>query len=385
MADDLTAPLGSKPVRRKHTQALRTALFGAAIGLVGITILVFGAWIVLVDDPFGGEPEALVEVKIADAPNPDQINITRGPRSSQTELQVPASNLPEDPSGDIIISATGVNNQAALNSASLTNENLTEKSQFGLIPRVGADGVRPMDYYARPAANGAYGLSRVMIIVGGLGLSQTSTQAALAKLPPEITLAFAPYGNSLDRWVSAARQNGHELLLQVPQEPFNYPSNDPGPHTLLTDLSLEENRARLHWLMARISSYTGVINYMGGQFTSRSDVMTDFLEEIASRGLLFVYDGVATLGEIESLAGATATPFARADIVLDANPNADSIDNALLQLESLARQKGLAVATASALPISIERISRWAESAESRGLEIVPAAAAVRAFKELNQ
>ena len=31
-----------------------------------------------------------------------------------------------------------------------------------------------------------------------------------------------------------ARAQRHEILLQVPMEPFDYPDNDPGPHTLTT-------------------------------------------------------------------------------------------------------------------------------------------------------
>ena len=36
--------------------------------------------------------------------------------------------------------------------------------------------------------------------------SQTGTQEAIEKLPPEVTLAFAPQGNSLGRWMQAARR-----------------------------------------------------------------------------------------------------------------------------------------------------------------------------------
>ena len=33
--------------------------------------------------------------------------------------------------------------------------------------------------------------------------------------------------------VARAREAGHEVLLEVPMEPFDYPDNDPGPQTLL--------------------------------------------------------------------------------------------------------------------------------------------------------
>ena len=52
-----------------------------------------------------------------------------------------------------------------------------------------------------------------------------------------MTFAFSPYGADVDSMVTSARADGHEMLLQTPMEPFDYPDNDPGPQTLLTTLS----------------------------------------------------------------------------------------------------------------------------------------------------
>lgn len=51
--------------------------------------------------------------------------------------------------------------------------------------------------------------ARVAIVIGGLAVSQTGTQAAIEKLPAEVTLAFASQGNSIGRWMQAARRKGH--------------------------------------------------------------------------------------------------------------------------------------------------------------------------------
>ncbi len=99
------------------------------------------------------------------------------------------------------------------------------------------------------------------IVVGGLGLSQTGTQRAIRLLPASVTLAFAATGNSLQRWMQEARRGGHELLVQVPFEPFDYPANNPGRDTLLINSSETQNLARLHNAMATITNYTGIMNY----------------------------------------------------------------------------------------------------------------------------
>ena len=94
--------------------------------------------------------------------------------------------------------------------AHIPEPDLIEKTDAGQLPKRAADGRRPFDVYARPWS-GTRG-ARVAIIIGGMGVSQTSTQAAIDKLPPEITLGFAPQGNSLSRWAQAARKKGHEIL-----------------------------------------------------------------------------------------------------------------------------------------------------------------------------
>jgi uncharacterized protein len=47
-----------------------------------------------------------------------------------------------------------------------------------------------------------------------------------------------------------------------------------------------------------------------------------------------------------------------------------------------AREHGVAVGIASALPVSIERIAKWAKAAESRGVVIVPITAVALKSKQ---
>ena len=130
------------------------------------------------------------------------------------------------------------------------------RAQLAIVTRrAGAIGIGTID-------------QRVAIVVGGLSVSGATTAEALAKLPGPITFAFAPYGTDVDRLASRARGEGHEVLLQLPMEPFVYPDNDPGPHTLLTSLDTAQNVDRLHWLMARMRGYVGVSNFMGTRFSA---------------------------------------------------------------------------------------------------------------------
>jgi polysaccharide deacetylase 2 family uncharacterized protein YibQ len=133
----------------------------------------------------------------------------------------------------------------------------------------------------------------VVIVVGGLGLSQTGTQYAIKTLPEEITLAFAANGNSLQRWMQEARRQGHEILLQVPFEPYDYPANDPGAGTLTVEAGADANLADLHTAMSRITNYTGITNFMGGRFLADPDALEPVMRDLAERGIMFLDDGTS--------------------------------------------------------------------------------------------
>jgi polysaccharide deacetylase 2 family uncharacterized protein YibQ len=248
---------------------------------------------------------------------------------------------------------------------------------------VAADGARPLDVYASAAAQGAdRRVARIAIVVGGLGISGATTNEAIAKLPDSVTLAFAPYGNDLSRLAARARGTGHEILLQLPMEPFDYPDNDPGPQTMLSSASNDQNIDRLHWMMSRIQGYVGVTNYMGARFTATEKSFSPVLQDIAKRGLLYLDDGSSPRSVAAKSAEALKTPFLKADVVVDASPTWGDIDSALAKLEMIAADKGYAIGTATALPVSIERIARWAKAAEARGIRIVPVSAILPKSKQ---
>jgi uncharacterized protein len=386
--DELTAPLGQNKSPRRPL-ALGRFVPWAIAGVLGLWLLVFVSWAALVHDPLGGEPMTVVAIDARPASSAKQTASARE-AVAQSEIQpaTPApQTLPAAPAGQTITIIDGSSGkrqevQVAASTAAarppVIDPHLLEASRHGQIPRIGADGARPSDVYAQPVRGGVKPDSpRVALIVGGLGIGTGATAEALAKLPGPVTFAFAPYGNDLDRLTSRARGEGHEVLLQVPMEPFDYPDNDPGPQTLLTSLSAEQNIDRLQWLMSRFQGYVGIANYMGARFTASDPALAPILRETAKRGLIYVDDGSAPRSLATQIAGANSMPFAKADVVLDAVPTPAEVDRALARLEGIARERGNAVGVAMALPVSIERIAAWAKAAADRGLVLVPVTAVI--------
>ena len=389
-ADDLSAPLGQNKTKKPRF-VLWIAVPQAIAGALVLFVVIFGAWALLATDPLGGEPVIVVATKPVGA-KPDAnagsqgANRYDGPVAGQMKsnptpgTQSKPAPTPGMQTVTIIDGSSGKRQEVEIplpqdhQRLATVEPRLLDSSRHGSIPKIGADGVRPSEVYARvssPAAGNA-DKPRVAIVVGGLGISVTNSNDALAKLPGAITLAFSPYGTDIERLVARARGDGHEVLLQVPMEPFDFPDNDPGPQTLLTTLLAEQNLDRLHWLMSRFQGYVGVVNFMGNRFTASERSLTPVLYEITKRGLVYLDDGASPRSLASQIAGANSLPFAKAEVVLDAMPTPVNIDRALTRLEALARERGVAVGIASAAPAVIERIAQWAKAAEARGLLLVP-------------
>ncbi|TIM96794.1 MAG: divergent polysaccharide deacetylase family protein [Mesorhizobium sp.] len=257
--------------------------------------------------------------------------------------------------------------------AHIPDKALIETSETGPLPVRATDGRRPFDVYARPWSGGRG--ARVAIVIGGLSVSQTGTQAAIAKLPAEVTLAFAPQGNSIGRWMQAARQSGHEIVMQVPLEPFDYPKVNPGRNTLTVAASADENLKSLHWALSRTTNYTGVMNYMGARFSADAAAMEPFMAELGKRGLAYIDDGSSARSLAPDLALKDGVPFVAGDMAIDAVQDRGEILKKLDSLEATARAKGTAVGIGSAFDLTVDTVSSWVVEAKKRGIEIVPISA----------
>jgi polysaccharide deacetylase 2 family uncharacterized protein YibQ len=404
--DDLTKPLGKKPKRKKSFVVPLPLVTRAIAGVLGACLALFAGWILFVDEPFGGEPMVVVSADTRAAPQPVKAGEKSGdqaaPAANKPDAVAPPSALAdgERPGQTVTIidGTTGKRQEVVLappgakqNPKTVKTEakpapadtRLLETSRHGMIPKIAPDGARPSEVYAKPPkpqAGRADG-PRIAIVIEGLGVGANTTAEALSKLPAEVTYAFVPYGSDLERWVSRARGEGHEVLLQVGMEPFDFPDNDPGPQTLLTSHTAELNLDRLHWFLSRFQGYVGVTSLMGARFTAVDQAMGPVLREIGKRGLIYFDNGSSPRSVAGQISGASNVAFARADAVLDAVPSAIDIDNALVRLEAIARSRGIAVGSASALPVSIERIAQWARNAEDRGFTLVPISVATNRVK----
>jgi polysaccharide deacetylase 2 family uncharacterized protein YibQ len=388
-ADELNTPLGQKTERQKRRFRLPFSAMQALAVLLGLFLVAFVSVALFTDNPLGGEPVAHIALRTPPAADEKPAQAASGhhaePAAKAESRPAAASEnktvtIIDGSSGkhqDVVIGgdAAGKTDTEATAPAAVMagiDPRLLEKTRYGMIPVV-ADGLKPFTVYAAEADRAkAARMPVVAIVVGGLGVGAAKTVDAIMKLPPAVTLAFTPYGADPTKLTERARAQRHEILLQIPMEPFDYPDNDPGPQTLLTSLPPEQNIDRLYWHLSRFQGYAGIANFMGARFLATDAVMQPIMREAAKRGLGYLDDGSTPRSVASSLAAGQAMPFAKADFAIDAVPTSAEIDRTLIKLETLAKERGLAVGVASALPISIERIAAWIKTLDSRGIMLVP-------------
>ncbi|VIO67367.1 divergent polysaccharide deacetylase family protein [Bradyrhizobium ivorense] len=387
-ADELSTPLGQKTASKRRRIRLPFTAMQALAVLLGLVLVAFAGVALFNNNPLGGEPVAHIALR----KTPPATEDKHAP-AGQAEPAAKSAAKPPAVAGDsrtvtIIDGSSGKRQDVVIGAGDAADkadggdapaammtgidQRLLEKSRYGMIPVV-ADGLKPFTVYAADADRAkAARMPVVAVVVAGLGVGAAKTTDAIMKLPPAVTLAFTPYGADPGKLAERARAQRHEILLQIPMEPFDYPDNDPGPQTLLTTLSGEQNLDRFYWHLSRLQGYAGIANFMGARFTASDAVMQPIVRDAAKRGLGYFDDGSTPRSVAQTAAAGQSMPFAKADFTIDAVPTSVEIDRTLVKLETLAKERGTAVGVASALPVSIERLGAWVKTLDAKGIMLVP-------------
>jgi polysaccharide deacetylase 2 family uncharacterized protein YibQ len=247
---------------------------------------------------------------------------------------------------------------------------LLKDSPDGPLPV--ADGAKEArTVYARPFVAPKDKAVKIAVVVVGLGVSREAAEAAVAKLPPDVALSFSPYAGNLDAWVKKARAAGHEVLLDLPLEPPNFPLHDAGPLAIMTKDSPSTAIDRLHTILGKATSYVGFAAALHSPVTSAAD-WPQILRDIKARGLLLLGDGLSGTKPDDMPASATVA------LVPDETPFRAAIDAELARLLATAQRDGSAVAYVSPRPVTFERLLAWAATLPQKGAVLAPVSALVK-------
>ena len=389
--DELKQPLQRRSLTERLWQQRPSAL-ATSFAVLFLTYAAAGTWLTRQKLPLAGEPVITAQIPalqtIRTAPEPTVVDPVSDPvLTASTSKPAPVSETdpsiePEQPHQKVtkIDSHVTVISNTRPSLAKAPIAAISEDYGDSVLPKIAANGQKPSSLYAKQALmSDLQGEApRIALVIGGMGLNEKLTRKAITDLPSNVTFAFAPYGNNLQTQVDRARDNGHEVYLQLPMEPLGFPGTNPGPKTLQADADVKANGDNLLWHLSRFAGYAGVINYMGGRFLSTPSAMRPVMAEIKRRGLNYIEDGATKNTLTDQVAGSINMPVRHGVMVIDQAPDASSIATALDSLEQEAKKGGIAIGTGSGLDVTIDAVRDWMSEARKRGVIIVPVSASFK-------
>lgn len=229
---------------------------------------------------------------------------------------------------------------------------------------------------APPVVPGDYEIEdvrpKIVVVLSGLGLSRTTTEGVFT-LPAEVTLSFSPYANAVDEWSSRAKELGYEVMMDLPLEPNDYPTNDAGPYALLSESEDAANLTQLSEVLDLPKQpLFGGVAAVDEKFTFTEAKILPVLQELKKRKLLLLYNNRPRNYFLPQLAKQKDFPIIAYDLVIDAELSEEAIRAVFAKAKEEATKKGFAILLGRPYPITVERLHAWLKTFRDEGLVLVP-------------
>jgi len=219
-------------------------------------------------------------------------------------------------------------------------------------------------------------LPKVVIIVDDLGYDKKMAQRFI-DLDADFTFSVLPLSPFQKSIASYAYKKGHEVMLHLPMEPFEYPGINPGKGALLSSMGADELIDQLERDIDDVPFIRGVNNHMGSKITSTSDQMRQIFTILKIKKLYFVDSRTTSKTLCKPSAQLLQIPFAERDIFLDNVQKPDAIREQLQKLINVAKKHGDAIGIAHPHKTTYAVFQKMLPELKKQ-VELVPASKVVR-------
>ena len=213
----------------------------------------------------------------------------------------------------------------------------------------------------------------LVLVVAGDDLPEA--RALLARREP-FTVAVPAIGDARETLRREARAGGHELVLQVPMEPENYPRVNPGPGTLLVSMGGRKIQGLLHDDLDEAGDgVIAVTNFMGSFATQDEPFMTAFYRELKRQNLPFLHVGPVPRSVCRELAARVGVAYDEPDANLDLEarePRPAALERAFKAALERAERRGHSIVVLRVTPLSAAWLERALEPGAMGSVTLVP-------------
>jgi polysaccharide deacetylase 2 family uncharacterized protein YibQ len=186
---------------------------------------------------------------------------------------------------------------------------------------------------------------RIALIVDDIGYDRAVVRKFLSLNLP-ITLSMLPKSPFSKSITEEARKKHVEIMLHQPMEPFEYPRINPGPGTLLTNMTPDELVQQLIQNLDEMPFVSGVNNHMGSKMTASASQMRQVFSVLKQRNLFFIDSRTTEKTICRPSAALLEIPFGERDVFIDHFQDSTFIKKQLYELVRIATTHGEAIGIA---------------------------------------
>ncbi len=207
----------------------------------------------------------------------------------------------------------------------------------------------------------------IAIIIDGIGFLNPNSKL---DLPAQVALgmpSYVPY----KEYANNPLIMKHNILLNIPLEPINYPEDDPDPEALLIENGDQENLARLGTILDRAQNYHAVYSSYDEKYTNSNKEAKDLLRSLKNKKIIYLSGLTDKNALIYQIANKINFSILENDIILDSTISREEISAKLLELERQAQNSGAAVAIGGSYPVTIELLNEWIPKLADKGIKLL--------------
>jgi polysaccharide deacetylase 2 family uncharacterized protein YibQ len=249
----------------------------------------------------------------------------------------------------------------------------SDKPTFEIYPKVDKPVEKPL---SKPIVPPDEQLPKVAIIIDDLGYDRKIADKFL-ELDVALTFSILPFSPFQNKITRRAHEKGVEVMLHMPMEPKEYPGVNPGPGTLLANMSPDQLISQLEKNLDTMPDVKGINNHMGSRLTAESDQLNQIFSILKKRGLFFVDSRTTADTLCKPSARMFKVPFAERDVFLDHHQQPEFIRKQIIKLIEAAQRRGEAVGIAHPYSTTYTVLKEMLPELK-RNVRVVPASRVVR-------
>ncbi|MCK5681336.1 divergent polysaccharide deacetylase family protein [bacterium] len=211
---------------------------------------------------------------------------------------------------------------------------------------------------------------QLAIVIDDLGRS-LECAADFASLPMSLTFAIFPQLSNSRKVARYFVARQCDIILHMPMEPLDFPTQDPGPGALFRSMSDDQLRQAFVVGLDFLPGIIGVNNHMGSCLTADAQKMVQVMDVLKGRDLFFLDSRTIADSVAYKNALAAGIPALQRDVFIDNDRDVEKIVEQFQVLIEIARVRGAAIGIGHPYPETLEALALLPRMVALAGVEIV--------------